>query len=76
MDEIARHSMLRKEKVTALYQWIGALMKYLPLRKTIYDFLKELRQNINQVCCCIVYFTGLGSVTPYIGVYFITHTSL
>ena len=49
VDEVARHSILNDEKMSTLYQWIAALMKHLPLRKVVYDFLKELRQELNQV---------------------------
>ena len=49
VDEVSRHSILNDEKMSTLYQWIAALMKYLPLRKVVYDFLKELRQELNQV---------------------------
>ena len=49
VDEVSRHSILNNEKMSTLYQWIAALMKYLPLRKVVYDFLKELRQELNQV---------------------------
>ena len=49
VDEVARHSTLTDEKMSTLYRWIAALMKYLPLREVVYDFLKELRQELNQV---------------------------
>ena len=49
VDEVSRHSILNDEKMSTLYQWIATLMKYLPLRKVVYDFLKELRQELNQV---------------------------
>ena len=49
VDEVSRHSILNDEKMSTLDQWVGALMKYLPLRKVVYDFLKELRQELNQV---------------------------
>ena len=53
VDEVSRHAILNDEKMSALYQWIAALMKYLPLRKEVYDFLKELRQELNQVSQCL-----------------------
>ena len=49
VDEVARHSTLTDEKMSTLYRWIAALMKYLPLREVVYDFLMELRQELNQV---------------------------
>ena len=38
VDEIGRHSTMDKPKVRALYNWITALMKYLPLREEIFNF--------------------------------------
>ena len=49
VDEIGRHSTMNEPKVRALYNWITALMKYLPLRKKTYDFVKELRHKLNEV---------------------------
>ena len=49
VDEVSRHPTLADEKMSTLYRWITALMKYLPLRTVVYDFLKELRQELNQV---------------------------
>ena len=49
VDEIGRHSTMDKPKVRALYNWITALMKYLPLRKEVFNFVKDLRQKLNEV---------------------------
>ena len=49
VDEVSRHPTLADEKMSTLYRWIAALMKYLPLRTVVYDFLEELRQELNQV---------------------------
>ena len=48
-DEVARKPKLSTEKIRTLYHWISALMKYLPLRKIIYNFLDELRLEIYHV---------------------------
>ena len=49
VDEISRHSILDEEKTRTVYHWVSALMKYLPLRKVIFDFLKELRHLFSMV---------------------------
>ena len=56
VDEVSRHSTLTDEKMSTLYQWIAALMKYLPLRRVVYDFLKELRLELNQVLFILTLF--------------------
>ena len=48
-DEVARQLTFPKEKIRTLYNWISALLKYLPLRKIVHNFLKELRLELNQV---------------------------
>ena len=54
LEEIPAHAVLDHNKIKTLYNWISALMKYLPLRKPVFDFLKDLRQHLYAVSDIIV----------------------